>query len=125
MKIKISSSMQLTTHFRSLRRSKGWTQADLGRRIGVTQSRIAQIESDPSLISVDQLIQILHVLDANLMIDLNHNSATSVAGRLAAGGLLNTHLNQTHSKSETHDADSVRFTLLNQDRKTKNTKTSW
>lgn len=75
MKIKISSALQLGAHFKSLRRAKGWSQNDLGKRLGITQSRIAQIESNPESISVDKLIQILHVLDAGLLLEVERNKS--------------------------------------------------
>jgi HTH-type transcriptional regulator/antitoxin HipB len=69
MKLAITSSAQLSTHFKSLRKAKGWSQADLGRKLGVGQARVAQIESDPGSISVDKLLQILNSLDAKLVVD--------------------------------------------------------
>jgi HTH-type transcriptional regulator/antitoxin HipB len=69
MKLTVSSSAQLSTHFKSLRRAKGWSQADLGQKLGLGQARIAQIEGDPGAISVDKFLQILHLLDAKLVIE--------------------------------------------------------
>jgi HTH-type transcriptional regulator / antitoxin HipB len=69
MKLTIASSAQLSTHFKSLRRAKGWSQADLGRKLGIGQARVAQIENDPGSISVDKLLQIVHILDAKLVVD--------------------------------------------------------
>lgn len=69
MTFTITSATQLSTHFKSLRKAKGWSQADLGLKLGIGQARVAQIESDPGSISVDKLLQILHLLDAKLVID--------------------------------------------------------
>ncbi|MDP3842579.1 MAG: helix-turn-helix domain-containing protein [Oxalobacteraceae bacterium] len=69
MKLTVSSSSQLATHFKSLRRAKGWSQADLGRKLGLGQARVAQIEGDPGSIGVDKFLQILHLLDAKLVIE--------------------------------------------------------
>lgn len=69
MKLTISASSQLSTHFKSLRRAKGWSQAELGQKLGLGQARVAQIEGDPGSISVDKLLQILHFLDAKLVIE--------------------------------------------------------
>lgn len=69
MKLTITSSAQLSTHLKSLRKAKGWSQADLGQKLGIGQARVAQIESDPGSISVDRLLQIMHALDAKLMVD--------------------------------------------------------
>ena len=69
MKIKISTAGQLSTHFKSLRKAKGWSQADLGKRIGLKQARVAQIEGDPGAISVDKLLQVLQALEADFVIE--------------------------------------------------------
>lgn len=69
MKLTISSSAQLSTQFKSLRKAKGWSQADLGQKLGIGQARVAQIESDPGSISVDKLLQIVHLLGAKLVVD--------------------------------------------------------
>lgn len=69
MKLTVSSSAQLSTHFKSLRRAKGWSQADLARKLGIGQARVAQIEGDPGAISVDRFLQILHLLDAKGVIE--------------------------------------------------------
>ena len=37
----------LATQIRAMREHRGWTQAELGRRIGVTQERVSELE-DPS-----------------------------------------------------------------------------
>jgi HTH-type transcriptional regulator/antitoxin HipB len=53
---------QLKTHLRSLRKARGVTQAELGAVLGVGQARVAEIESDPTAIRVDQLLKILSFL---------------------------------------------------------------
>lgn len=71
MKINITSGTQLKTHLKSLRNAKGWTQIMLADKLGLSQSRIVQIESNPESVSVDQLIHILNTLGAKLIIDVN------------------------------------------------------
>jgi HTH-type transcriptional regulator/antitoxin HipB len=46
----------------------GLTQAQLGERLGVEQARIGKIERNPGSISVEQLIQLLTVLEAEILI---------------------------------------------------------
>lgn len=46
----------------------GLTQAQLGERIGVKQVRVADIERSPGSVSMDQLLQVLHALDARLLL---------------------------------------------------------
>lgn len=58
---------QLGQHLKSLRKLRGWSQADLGQRIGVGQARVAAIEANPGSISVDQLLRIFQVLEVDLV----------------------------------------------------------
>ena len=69
---------QLSVHIRSLRKARGLTQAQLGERIGVKQVRVAAIESNPGSISVEQLLQVLHALDARLLLADTHTYAAAV-----------------------------------------------
>ena len=71
---------QLKAHLRSLRKQRGLTQAELGRRLGLGQVRIAEIEAKPGLVSVDQLVKLLSALGAGLVVrDLDGGSASPVA----------------------------------------------
>ena len=73
---------QLKAHLRSLRKQRGLTQAELGKRLGIGQVRIAEIEAKPGLVSVDQLVKLLSALGAGLVVrDLEGGSAASVAVR--------------------------------------------
>ncbi len=62
----IQISSQLSEHLKSLRKEQGLTQTQLGQLLGVGQARVADIEKNPGLVRVDQLLQILHALDARL-----------------------------------------------------------
>ena len=64
----LQTSAQLSVHLKSLRKARGLTQSALGERIGVKQVRIADIEKDPGAVSLDQLLQVLHALDARLLL---------------------------------------------------------
>jgi HTH-type transcriptional regulator / antitoxin HipB len=64
----VQLSTQLQQLLKSLRKSRRMTQAALAQRLGVVQSRIADIERDPSAISVEQLLKILAMLDAQMVI---------------------------------------------------------
>ena len=59
---------QLREHLRALRKARGLTQAALGRLLGVGQARIAEIESNPGVVSVDQLMKVLSVLCVSLVL---------------------------------------------------------
>ncbi len=72
---------QLKAHLRSLRKQRGMTQAQLGKRLGIGQVRIAEIEAKPGLVSVDQLVKLLSALGAGLVVrDLEGGSASPVGG---------------------------------------------
>lgn len=68
MDIQIATPKQLADHFKSLRLDKGLSQSKLGEILGVSQARVAQIESDPSLISVAQFFKILSTLDTSVVL---------------------------------------------------------
>lgn len=57
---------QLGPHIRALRRARKLTQRDLAARLGVTQARIADIETNPAVVSVRQLMTILAALGVDI-----------------------------------------------------------
>ncbi len=59
---------QLRQQVRALRKTKGMTQTQLGKLLGIGQVRIAEIERDPSVISVAQLFRLLTALEAHLVL---------------------------------------------------------
>ena len=61
-------SDQLREHLRALRKARGLTQTDLGRLLGVGQARIAEIEANPGVVGLDQLMKLLSALDASLIL---------------------------------------------------------
>lgn len=65
----IRFASQLREHLRSLRKSQGLTQAQLGAQLGVSQARIAEIEANPGLVSLEQLLQLLSRLDSGLALE--------------------------------------------------------
>jgi HTH-type transcriptional regulator/antitoxin HipB len=77
----ISVPGQLAPQLRSLRKVRGLSQTDLAKRLGVSQSRIAAIESNPTAVSAGQLLEILAVLGANLVL----RDAQALATAPAAG----------------------------------------
>lgn len=52
-----------------LRKVKGWSQLELGKKIGLSQERISVIENYPERISIDQLLTVLMALDAELQVE--------------------------------------------------------
>lgn len=59
---------QLAPHLRSLRKARGLSQMQLALQLEVTQSRIAAIESKPSVVSMGQLVDLLRVLGVQLVL---------------------------------------------------------
>ncbi len=53
---------QLGEHIRSLRKTRGLTQIELGRKIGVGQARMGEIERNAGSVSLDQLLVVLSAL---------------------------------------------------------------
>ncbi len=64
----VQLSSQLQQLLKSLRKSRQMTQAELARGLGVVQSRIADIERDPGAVSVEQLLQVLAMLGAQMVV---------------------------------------------------------
>jgi HTH-type transcriptional regulator / antitoxin HipB len=64
----ISVPGQLAPQLRSLRKVRGLSQTDLANRLGVSQSRIAAIESNPTAVSAGQLLEVLAILGTNLVL---------------------------------------------------------
>ena len=60
---------QLSSHLRALRKTKGLSQADLGARLCLSQTRIARIEGDPMSISVEQLLRVLSALSVHVTLE--------------------------------------------------------
>jgi HTH-type transcriptional regulator/antitoxin HipB len=82
----IQTPAQLSVHLKSLRKARGMTQTALGERIGVKQVRIADIEKNPGAVSLDQLLQVLHALDARLLLaDTQRHTSTAPSPAATAG----------------------------------------
>lgn len=56
------------------------TQAELAQRLGVVQSRVADIERDPGAVSVEQLLQVLAMLGAQMVVRDNAGDVESAHG---------------------------------------------
>ncbi len=69
MRYAIQIPSQLSSHLRALRKTQGLSQAELGVRLGLSQTRIARIEGDPLSISVAQLLQVLSALGVQMALD--------------------------------------------------------
>jgi HTH-type transcriptional regulator/antitoxin HipB len=68
MDFTIRLTSQLREHLRALRKARGLTQAALGQLLGIGQARVAEIENNPGVVSVDQLMKVLSALRASLVL---------------------------------------------------------
>ena len=64
----VDTPQQLRAMLRSLRQSRGLTQAQLGERLGVTQKRIARIEAAPEVTGFDQIARMVTAMGYRLLI---------------------------------------------------------
>lgn len=83
MSFLIQTPSQLAAHLRALRTAKGWSQAQLGVKLGLSQARIARIEKDPLNVSVGQLLKVLSALDARMSVNID---ATQAGDTFSANG---------------------------------------
>jgi transcriptional regulator with XRE-family HTH domain len=74
----IQTAAQLATHLRALRNARHLTQAQLGKLMGLPQSRIAKIERDPTLVSMRQVLQLLNALGVQVILQAAGNSKPRV-----------------------------------------------
>ncbi len=77
----LQTPAQLSGHLRSLRKSKGLTQAALGALVGLDQTRIAKIEHDPSIVSVGQLMKLLAALQVRVLLQPHQNREAQPTSR--------------------------------------------
>lgn len=66
----LQSPAQLSAHLKSLRKTRGLTQAQLARRLGIRQSRLADIENHPETVSSAQLLDLLAALGVEVLLRL-------------------------------------------------------
>jgi len=66
----LHSPAQLPAHLKSLRKTRGLTQAQLARRLGIGQSRLADIERHPETVSTAQLLNLFAALGVEVLLHL-------------------------------------------------------
>jgi HTH-type transcriptional regulator/antitoxin HipB len=66
----LQSPSQLALHLKSLRKSRKVTQADMARRLQITQERYSQIERNPELIATARLLEIFAILRVDVLLRL-------------------------------------------------------
>lgn len=61
----VEIKLALARRLRQLREKRNWTQAELAKRVGSSQSRIAKMEAADPTVSVDLLVRSLLAIGAN------------------------------------------------------------
>jgi len=74
----VQSPSQLTLHLKSLRKSRNVTQANMAKRLQITQERYSQIERNPELIATGRLLEILAVLGVDVLLKLRPRESASM-----------------------------------------------
>lgn len=69
MNYPVNTSLQLRAVLKSLRKSRGLTQAQLGAKLSLSQKRIAGIEKNPHVTAFDQISRIVSLLGARVVIE--------------------------------------------------------
>ena len=64
MQYAIEFGDQLKQQLRSLRKARGLNQTELGVRLGATRRCIAEIEANPGVVAIDQIIKVFAALGA-------------------------------------------------------------
>lgn len=68
--LSLHSPTQLPAHLKSLRKTRGLTQAQLAKRLGIRQSRLADIENHPETVSSAQLLNLFAALGVEVLLRL-------------------------------------------------------
>jgi HTH-type transcriptional regulator / antitoxin HipB len=77
--LSLQTPAQLADHLRSFRKARGLTQAALGELVGLDQTRIAKIERDPRVVSLQQLMKILAALRVRVLLQPSSDGQESAS----------------------------------------------
>ncbi|WP_126225395.1 helix-turn-helix transcriptional regulator [Burkholderia ambifaria] len=69
MAFPVQTLSQLRPILVGFRKSAGFTQAQLAARLGVTQQSYAQLEANPSAVSIERFFKVLNVLGVRVTLD--------------------------------------------------------
>ncbi len=84
----VRTTGQLGPIIKQLRKSKGWSQFELGKKIGLSQERVSVIENHPEKTSIDQLLTVLMVLGAELQVKPRDSLSSKASVKTVAAGNL-------------------------------------
>ncbi|WP_272546237.1 helix-turn-helix transcriptional regulator [Burkholderia cepacia] len=77
MAFPVQTLTQLRPILVGFRKSAGLTQAQLAARLGVTQQSYAQLEANPSAVSIERLFKVLNTLGVRMTLGTQDASAAS------------------------------------------------
>lgn len=64
----LRTAEHLSSTLKSLRKQRGWSQSEMGKRLGLSQERISVIENHPQRVPLNQLLSVFMVLDVELVL---------------------------------------------------------
>lgn len=64
----LRTAESLSSTLKTLRKQHGWSQSDMGKRLGLSQERISVIENHPQRVPMNQLLSVFMVLDVELVV---------------------------------------------------------
>lgn len=99
----INFAEQLAQHLKAFRKARGLTQTQLAMHLGVTQSRVADIETNPGKVSLENLLKVLAALDVRVLL------------RDAAKGVVSSATSKAPKTLTELKAEQDRPTLSNED----------
>lgn len=76
MNHRVSTPIELRSAIRSLRKSRGLSQTQLGTLLGISQKRVADIEGAPERTSFDQITRLILALGGRLVVEVPDASET-------------------------------------------------
>ena len=66
--ITISPKLALALQLRSMRRESGWSQAQLAKRVGVSQQQIAKLEDPDANPTLETIMKVAEAFDMNVLL---------------------------------------------------------
>ncbi|MDF3083628.1 helix-turn-helix domain-containing protein [Burkholderia sola] len=85
MAFPVQTLTQLRPILVGFRKSAGLTQAQLAARLGITQQSYAQLEANPSAVSIERLFKVLNALGVRMMLSLDERDAPADEADSASG----------------------------------------
>ncbi|RQT60924.1 XRE family transcriptional regulator [Burkholderia cepacia] len=79
MAFPVQTLTQLRPILVGFRKSAGLTQAQLAARLGVTQQSYAQLEANPSAVSIERLFKVLNTLGVRMTLALSTQDASAAS----------------------------------------------